>query len=87
MGTVGRVYTVYLTAISAEFIDPVFAASPKHSFSMLENERFTLVFAKTVSINSGTAEWTGKVGVSLPTAVWTCRVYFFPPPAVWTYRV
>jgi hypothetical protein len=37
-----------------EFIDPVFAkTSPKRSFSMTENERFGLVFAKTGSINSG----------------------------------
>ncbi len=39
-----------------EFIDQVFAnTSPKLSFSILENERFGLVFAKTGSINSGTA--------------------------------
>ncbi len=38
-----------------EFIDLVFAKiSPKRSFSMSENERFGLVFAKTGSINSGT---------------------------------
>ncbi len=38
-----------------EFIDPVFAKiSPRRSFSMTENERFGLVFAKTGSINSGT---------------------------------
>jgi len=38
-----------------EFGDPVFAkASPKRSFSVIENERFGLVFAKTGSINSGT---------------------------------
>jgi hypothetical protein len=31
-----------------EFIDPVFAkTSPKCSFSLIENERFGLVFAKT----------------------------------------
>ncbi len=40
-----------------EFIAPVFAkTSPKRSFSMTENEHFGLVFAKTVSINSG---WGG----------------------------
>ncbi len=34
-----------------EFIDPVFAkTSPKCSFSVIENERFGLVFAKTGSI-------------------------------------
>ncbi len=38
-----------------EFIDPVFAkTSRKRSFSMTENARFGLVFAKTRSINSGT---------------------------------
>jgi hypothetical protein len=38
-----------------EFIDPVFAkTSPKCSFSVIENERFGLVFAKTGSINSDT---------------------------------
>jgi hypothetical protein len=38
-----------------EIIDPVFAkTSPKRSFCMTENERFGLVFVKTVSINSGT---------------------------------
>jgi hypothetical protein len=38
-----------------EFIDPLFAkASPKRSFSMTENDRFGLVFAKTGSIKSGT---------------------------------
>ncbi len=37
-----------------EFIDPVFAkTSHKRSFSVIENERFGLVFAKTGSINSG----------------------------------
>jgi hypothetical protein len=37
-----------------EFIDPVFAkTSSKRSFSMSENERFGLVFAKTGSINLG----------------------------------
>ncbi len=37
-----------------EFIDPVFEkTSPKRSFSIIENERFGLVFAKTGSINSG----------------------------------
>ncbi len=38
-----------------EFIDPVFRENkPKRSFSVIENERFGLVFAKIVSINSGT---------------------------------
>ncbi len=39
-----------------EFIDPVFAkTSQKRSFSVIQNERFRLVFAKTGSIISGTA--------------------------------
>jgi hypothetical protein len=39
-----------------QFIDPALAGtSPKRSFSMTENERFGRVFAKTGSINSGTA--------------------------------
>jgi len=36
-----------------EFIDPVFAkASPKRSLSLIENERFGLVIAKTGSIHA-----------------------------------
>ncbi len=39
-----------------EIIDPVFTkTSPKRSFSVIQNERFGLVFVKTGSINSGTA--------------------------------
>ncbi len=38
-----------------EFIDPVFVkTSPKRSFSVVQNERFGLVFVKTGSIISGT---------------------------------
>jgi hypothetical protein len=38
-----------------EFIDPVFTkTSPKRSFSVIQNKRFGLVFAKTGSIISGT---------------------------------
>ncbi len=38
-----------------EVIDPVFAkTNPKRSFSVIENEHFGVVFAKTGSINSGT---------------------------------
>jgi hypothetical protein len=38
-----------------EFLDPVvLKTSPKCSFSVIENERFGLVFAKTGSINSAT---------------------------------
>jgi hypothetical protein len=41
--------------ISVEFIYQVFTkTSPKRSFSVIQNERFGLVFAKTGSINSGT---------------------------------
>jgi hypothetical protein len=44
------------------FIDPVFAeTSPKRSFSVIENERFGLVFVKTGFINSGT-EYTERKG-------------------------
>jgi hypothetical protein len=40
-----------------EFIDPVFAkTSPNRSFSVIENERFGLVFAKSGSLNSGKVE-------------------------------
>jgi hypothetical protein len=45
------------TAFSSvpEFIDPVFVkTSPKRSFSVIQNERFGLVFVKTGSIISGT---------------------------------
>jgi hypothetical protein len=42
--------------------------SPKRSYSVIENERFGLVFAKTVSIISGTgvtgSDRTGRKGVS-----------------------
>jgi hypothetical protein len=38
-----------------EFIDPRFRENkPKRSYSVIENERFGLVFAKIVSIISGT---------------------------------
>ncbi len=38
----------------SEFIDPVFVkTSPKRSFSVIQNERFGLVFVKTGSIISG----------------------------------
>ncbi len=43
------------TSTVPEFIDPVFTkTSPKRSFSMNENERFGLVFAKTGFIKSDT---------------------------------
>jgi hypothetical protein len=38
-----------------ESIDPVFVKTiPKCLFSVIESERFVLVFTKTLSINSGT---------------------------------
>jgi hypothetical protein len=44
-----------------EFIDQVFVkTSPKRSFSMIEYERFGLIFAQTGSINSGTGDVLGK---------------------------
>jgi hypothetical protein len=50
-----------LTPVPA-FIDPVFAKTrPKRSFSVMENERFEIVFAKTGSINSGTGMFTHKI--------------------------
>jgi hypothetical protein len=40
-----------------EFIDPAFTkTSAKRSVSVIENERFGIVFARTGSINSGTDE-------------------------------
>jgi hypothetical protein len=47
-----------------EFIDPVFAkTSPKRSFSLVEIERFGLVFMKTGSINLGTGLWVISITV------------------------
>ncbi len=49
-----------------ELIDP-WKTSPKRSYSVIENERFGLVYAKTVSIISGTGvtsalgTWYGDV--------------------------
>jgi hypothetical protein len=46
-----------------EFIDPVFGkTSPKRSFSVIENERFGMVFVKTGSIKSGTGVLSNQVG-------------------------
>jgi hypothetical protein len=45
----------FFTRTVPKFIDTFFAkTSPKRSFSVIENKRFGLVFAKTGSINSGT---------------------------------
>jgi hypothetical protein len=45
-----------------EFIDPVFTkASQKRSFSVIQNERFGLVFAKTGSIISGTGNYMRNI--------------------------
>jgi hypothetical protein len=47
--------TTYYSIPVPEFIDPVFTqTSPKRSFSVIQNERFGLVIAKTGSIISGT---------------------------------
>ncbi len=49
-----------------KFIDAIFAkTSPKRAFSMTKNERFSLVFMKTRSINSGKGIDTEK---SIPLA-------------------
>ncbi len=51
--------TAFLTPVP-EFIDLVFTkTSPKRSFSVIQNERFGLVFAKTGSIISGTGFGVG----------------------------
>jgi hypothetical protein len=45
-----------------EFIDLVFAkTSTKRSFTVIENKRFGLVFAKTGSIKSGTGRFKDTV--------------------------
>jgi hypothetical protein len=41
------------TTIVLIFLSKVMKKSPKRSYSVIENERFGLVFAKTVSIISG----------------------------------
>jgi hypothetical protein len=49
-----------------EFKDPVFAkTSPTRSFSVIEFERFQLVFAKTGSINSDTVDAGCSLGDQL----------------------
>ena len=49
------------TNLVPEFIEPVFARKKKRklAFSVIENERFGLVFTKTVSIISGTGIGSG----------------------------
>jgi hypothetical protein len=45
---------MYNIRLVFEFIEPVFTkTSPKRSFSVIQNERFGLVFVKTGSIISG----------------------------------
>ena len=45
-----------------KIIDPVFAETSQNArFLLSENERFGLVFVKTVSINSGTGDMRGGV--------------------------
>ena len=47
--------TLFISIPVPEFIDQRFVkTSPKRSYSVIENERFRLVLAKTVSIISGT---------------------------------
>jgi len=54
-----------------EIIDSVFAkTNPKRSFSMTENGRFGLVFAKTGSINSGNDP--GRLGPFLKSLLQNC---------------
>jgi hypothetical protein len=53
---------VYVFYPVPEFIDPRFREiSPIRSYSVIENERFGLVFAKTGSIISGTGFWRTKI--------------------------
>ncbi len=55
-----------------EFIDPVFAkTSQKRSFSVIQNERFRLVFAKTGFIISGTGH------IILDRTLWTLDSHAF----------
>jgi hypothetical protein len=55
----------WLLRTVSEFIDPNFVkTSLKHYFSIIENERFGLVFTKTRSINSGSGEF-GRSAIDL----------------------
>jgi hypothetical protein len=48
-----------------EFIDPVFVkTSPKRSFSIIQKERFGLVFVKTGSIISGNGLYVARSAIS-----------------------
>jgi hypothetical protein len=61
-----------------EFIDPVFTkTSPKRSFSVIQNERFGLVFAKTGSIILGTAQiyWRNDAPGTIGDGDRICHVY------------
>ncbi len=52
-------FSLFLKNSVPEIIDPVFAKTSQNArFLLSENERFGLVFVKTVSINSGTG-WFG----------------------------
>jgi hypothetical protein len=58
-----------------EFIDLDFAkTSPKRSLSVIENGRFGLVFAKTMSINSGTGVFFMELGKEQKIYInqWSC---------------
>ncbi len=67
----------------SEFIDQVFTkTSPKRSVSVIQNERFGLVFAKTGSIISGTGEIlksgpTGKARISVSYAAYAQQLSQF----------
>ncbi len=66
---------ILCTSQVPEFIDPVFTkTSPKRSFSMTENERFGLVFAKTGSINSdkgfGSVSGSGSAWIRINLSCW-----------------
>jgi hypothetical protein len=53
-----------------ESLYPVFAkASPKRSFSLIENERFGLVFAKTGSVNSDTDNYCRYISLITQTSL------------------
>jgi hypothetical protein len=60
-----------------EFIDPVFTkTSTKRSFSVIQNERFGLVFVKTGSINSGTVVFQPGLQPDWAiSAVWVCEAF------------
>jgi hypothetical protein len=74
-----HVYCVCYFAISPmpEFIDQVAKTSPDRLFSLTENERFGLVFAKNGSINSGTFLLKTLLLFS-PIRLQCCKYYLIP---------